>query len=114
MRLSPGTLEALSKVAGGDMRRAITTLQSAARLGGKDGVVDASVIHDVAGVVPGSVADRLVEACRSGSFSTMQAAVENAIREGYPVRCLFVQGHAAQSGNSLIGLVTCASPVALS
>ncbi len=32
MKLEPGAMETLGKVAGGDMRKAITTLQSAVRL----------------------------------------------------------------------------------
>lgn len=88
MELSPGTLQALSRVAGGDMRRAITTLQSAARLGGKGGVVDAATVHDVAGVVPEAACAAIAQACASGSFAAMQASIEQTVLEGYPVRCV--------------------------
>ena len=88
VELSPGTLQALSKVAGGDMRRAITTLQSAARLGGKGGVVDGATVHDVAGVVPEAACAAIAEACKSGSFAAMQASIEHTVLEGYPVRCV--------------------------
>ncbi|KAK2076424.1 hypothetical protein QBZ16_000949 [Prototheca wickerhamii] len=86
VELSPGTLQALSKVAGGDMRRAITTLQSAARLGGKGGVVDAATVHDVAGVVPEAACAAIAEACKSGSFAAMQASIEHTVLEGYPAQ----------------------------
>ena len=43
-------VEALLETSEGDMRKAITTLQSAARLKGKEGVTKADVV-EVAGVI---------------------------------------------------------------
>jgi len=43
-------VQALLETSEGDMRKAITTLQSAARLKGKDGVSQADVV-EVAGVI---------------------------------------------------------------
>jgi hypothetical protein len=83
VELGEGALEALSVVAGGDMRKAITTLQSAVRLRGSP--VGPATVADVAGAVPGSVAAALLATCRDGDFSRVQAAVNDAIADGYPV-----------------------------
>lgn len=84
MQLEGDALCTLSRVAGGDMRRAITTLQSAVRLGGSP--VRPQTLLDVAGVVPDAAARGLLQACRAGDFAGVQAAVADLIHEGYPVR----------------------------
>lgn len=50
MTLEEGTFETLSRVANGDLRKAITTLQSAVRLKGP--AVEPATVLDVAGAVP--------------------------------------------------------------
>lgn len=54
----------LSKLSEGDLRRAVTLLQSATRLHGKELSRDA--IIDVAGVIDPTVSESLMAACRSG------------------------------------------------
>ncbi len=84
VQLGPDALCTLSRVAGGDMRRAITTLQSAVRLGGLP--VRPQTLMDVAGVVPDAAARGLLHTCREGDFAGVQAAVADLMHEGYPVR----------------------------
>ena len=48
--------------------------------------MEAGTLLDVAGAVPESVTARLLEACRSGMFSKVQAAVVDTIADGWGVR----------------------------
>lgn len=87
--LGEGALETLSQVSGGDMRKTITTLQSAVRLRGSP--VEPRTILDVAGAVPTSAAQGLLDAARSGQFSSIQQAVTNLIADGYPAQEILLQ-----------------------
>jgi replication factor C subunit 2/4 len=82
--LAPGALEALETCAGGDMRKAVTLLQSAAALYAAGGAVTPQHVADVAGVIPRGAVDALLAACRSGAFPAVQAAVDALVKEGYP------------------------------
>lgn len=89
VEISSIALETLSEVACGDMRKAITTLQSAVRLKGSP--VEAGTILDVAGAVPKEEARRLLVACRSGIFSEIQSSVDDLIASGYPAQELLLR-----------------------
>lgn len=83
--LAPGALEALETCAGGDMRKAVTLLQSASALyGTAGGGVTAVHVADVAGVIPPGAVGALLAACRSGAFPAVQAAVDSLVKEGFP------------------------------
>ncbi|KAL8350642.1 hypothetical protein RB601_001076 [Gaeumannomyces tritici] len=75
--LEPGAVDALIKSSEGDLRKAITFLQSAARL----------IVEDIAGVIPTATIDGLVEAMRPrGSGQTYQSVakvVENMVADGW-------------------------------
>jgi replication factor C subunit 2/4 len=95
-------IEALIKCSEGDLRKAITFLQSAARLVGAtavaangedkmdvDGavVVTAKIVEDIAGVIPDSNIDHLVQAMRprkSGStYQPIAKKVEEMVADGW-------------------------------
>lgn len=82
--LGEGALRTLSTVSGGDMRRAITTLQSAVRLRGSP--VTSAALLDVAGAVPEDMIVGLVDACKGRSFAKIQAVISNIIAEGHPAQ----------------------------
>ena len=83
------------------MRKAITTLQSAARLSGAGVPVDAATVTDVAGVVPEAAVVGLLGVCRQPRFDRVQAAVLTAVADGYPTQQLL-----AQLGDRVTGDVT--------
>lgn len=91
--IEPDALRTLSRVSGGDLRRAITTLQSAVRLRGSP--VTAAAVLDVSGAVPESAVAGLLEAARSGFFDSIQQAVTDLIAEGYPAQEILLQLQAA-------------------
>eukprot|EP00850_Spirogloea_muscicola_P019415 SM000190S04851 [mRNA] locus=s190:38964:41642:- [translate_table: standard] len=90
--LGQNTLSTLGRISDGDLRRAITTLQSAARLYGSH--ISSDNIMSVSIVVPESVINELFEVCRGGAFDKAQASVTDIVADGYPVAQIISQLHA--------------------
>ncbi|MBN3273265.1 RFC4 factor, partial [Polyodon spathula] len=85
-------ITALVKVSEGDLRKAITYLQSAARLtGGKE--ITEQVITEIAGVVSNEMIDSLIQACYSSSFEKLEVVVSNMINEGFAASQIINQLH---------------------
>lgn len=75
-------LNTLIKACGGDMRRAITSLQSSARLktSAKISVED---VYEVTGIVPSSWLCRFMNACKEKSINQLVKFVEELTLEGF-------------------------------
>lgn len=84
VEIAPEVLAVLDRVSGGDLRKAITTLQSAVRLKGSP--IAAQTLLDVSSSVPQQVTQGLYDACCEPSFGKVQSYVQDMIAEGYPVR----------------------------
>ncbi|KAK2451758.1 Subunit of heteropentameric Replication factor C (RF-C) [Trifolium repens] len=82
-------LSTLSTISQGDLRRAITYLQSAARLFGSS--ISSKDLISVSGIVPTEVVEGLLKACKSGNFDLANKEVNNFIAEGYPVSQMLTQ-----------------------
>ncbi|KAL1461796.1 hypothetical protein WDU94_013667 [Cyamophila willieti] len=82
-------LETLVETSGGDMRRAITCLQSCARLKGGDGIVNDDVL-EVTGVIPNIWIEKLLHV---DSFQVLEKYIEDLILEAYSATQLFDQFH---------------------
>jgi replication factor C subunit 2/4 len=78
-------LDFILKLCEGDMRRAVTTLQSAHALNDS---VDADALAEMAGLPPLSVMDNLWKALGKNSFSVMQTAVEDVCAGGYSAQVI--------------------------
>lgn len=78
-------LEQLVSLSEGDLRRAITLLQSARRVTPKSKPVSREIITSVAGAVPLDVLQLLIQAARANSYATIQVAAQEFILSGYPV-----------------------------
>lgn len=100
VELADGAVDALIKSSEGDLRKAITYLQSAARLVGAAGAktegeamdvdkrpVTVKIVEDIAGVIPDQTIDRLVEAIRpqkSGdTYQDVAKVVEDLVADGW-------------------------------
>ncbi len=83
VEISPEVMSVLDRVSGGDLRKAITTLQSAVRLKGTP--VAAQTLLDVSSSVPPAVTQGLYDACCERSYGKMQAYVQDMVADGYPV-----------------------------
>lgn len=100
LKLEDGVVDTLIRCGEGDLRRAITYLQSAARLVGAAGKVDGDedavmtdadsggvdtinvrTIEEIAGVVPDSIMDRLVQAMQPKSSGTAYEAISTVITD---------------------------------
>lgn len=84
-KVQDGELDFILKLCEGDMRRAVTTLQSAHAL---NDVVDEDALAEMAGLPPASVIDELWKAFSAKSFSVMQTAVENVCADGYSAQVI--------------------------
>jgi replication factor C subunit 2/4 len=84
-------IDDILQVAQGDMRRAVTTLQSihALALGGS-ARLDAAAVAEIAGLPPAIVVQELYQSLANSDkhFSDMQLAVEQVIAEGYSAQLL--------------------------
>lgn len=79
-------------ISGGDMRRAITMLQSVYRLkGGQDVQISADDIQEISGVIPNRYLVELLDICKSGDYTNLEKYVEEIINEAYSVGQLFDQ-----------------------
>ncbi|MEW5297211.1 MAG: hypothetical protein WDW36_000435 [Sanguina aurantia] len=85
----PLALKTLSAVSAGDLRKAITTLQSSVRLAGP--VVERSTLLDVSGQVPPEHIASLHSTAKVLGFSHVQACVTNLIAEGYAAQQVLLQ-----------------------
>ncbi|XP_075058313.1 replication factor C subunit 4 [Mixophyes fleayi] len=82
----------LVEVSEGDLRKAITFLQSATRLtAGKE--VTEKVITEIAGVISKETLDEVLTACKSGSFEKLETVVKNLINNGHAATQLVNQLH---------------------
>ncbi|XP_058097450.1 replication factor C subunit 2 isoform X1 [Magnolia sinica] len=89
LNLDSEALSTLSSISQGDLRRAITYLQGAARLFGSS--ITAKDLLSVSGVIPQDVVQALFTACKSGEFELANKEVDNILAEGYPVSQMFSQ-----------------------
>lgn len=110
--LEDGALDALIKCSDGDLRKAITYLQSAARLvganadktkdvdGGEQMEVDkkpvtVKIVEDIAGVIPNNIIDDLVKAMRPRSsgatYQPISKVVEDMIADGWSAGLIVTQ-----------------------
>ncbi|XWS25099.1 hypothetical protein CRYUN_Cryun27aG0042000 [Craigia yunnanensis] len=89
LSLDSKALSTLSSISQGDLRRAITYLQGAARLFGSS--ISSNDLISVSGVIPQEVVEALYAACKSGNFDLANKEVNNVIAEGYPVSQMLSQ-----------------------
>ncbi|KAK3003865.1 hypothetical protein RJ639_019588 [Escallonia herrerae] len=89
LNLDSEALSTLSSISQGDLRRAITYLQGAARLFGSS--ISSKDLICVSGVIPQEVVQALFSGCRSGNFDLADKEVKNVIAEGYPVSQMLSQ-----------------------
>ncbi|KAL2172447.1 hypothetical protein VTG60DRAFT_5722 [Thermothelomyces hinnuleus] len=114
--IDDGAVDALIKCSDGDLRKAITFLQSAARLvgasaatagGGDEGdkmdvdkkTVTAKVVEDIAGVIPDDTIQKLVQAMRprtaGETYQAIAKVVEDMVADGWSAGQTLSQLHQA-------------------
>uniref|UniRef100_A0A7R9YFH1 AAA+ ATPase domain-containing protein n=1 Tax=Pinguiococcus pyrenoidosus TaxID=172671 RepID=A0A7R9YFH1_9STRA len=84
MQVNDELLGSVVNAAGGDMRCAVTTLQSSAALGGV-AALEQEEILELSGVVPDAVLEPFWKALEAQSFESLQQAVRDILAEGWPM-----------------------------
>ncbi|KFM59168.1 Replication factor C subunit 4, partial [Stegodyphus mimosarum] len=90
--LEDGVLNAIIDFAEGDLRKAITLLQSSHRLKGDEGVTIAD-IADISGAVPVKWIKELITVCESDSYEKLEKFVSSLMYEGYTTGQVINQLH---------------------
>ncbi|XP_071798243.1 replication factor C subunit 4-like [Asterias amurensis] len=75
-------IDAIISTSEGDLRKAITFLQSAARLRSDDSI-SVQDIYEIGGVVPDDVIGNLMTACSGGSYEKLERTVQDLLKEGF-------------------------------
>lgn len=94
VRLQEGALEQLMRASGGDMRKALTFLQSCRQLSGEQ-PVSAEVVTDVSGQMPSQLMTALWTrmSAKPNRFDAVKETVDSILAEGYPLSAILSQLH---------------------
>jgi len=84
--------QAIILTSGGDLRKAITSLQSCARLK-VDVEVGQEDVYEISGVIPERYIEGLLEVCQLNSYDRLQAHVDDMMCEGFSGHQLISQLH---------------------
>ncbi|ELU11749.1 hypothetical protein CAPTEDRAFT_223108 [Capitella teleta] len=89
---SDEALEALMYTSEGDMRKAITTLQSASRFKAGEEITK-NDIYEISGVIPNDIIDGIIVICHSGSYEQLESTIKDVIAEGHAATQVILQLH---------------------
>lgn len=88
----PKALAKLVEISEGDLRQAITVLQSSARLKGRQAITEDDVV-EIGNLVPDSLVIELFETCKTGIYKNIENVIQNIIYEAYPSSQVLTQLH---------------------
>lgn len=77
------SLNTLVETSGGDMRRAITCLQSCAKLTGQYSPIKIDHVYEVTGVIPKEWVDNFMKACASTDYNELRKYIEKMLYQAY-------------------------------
>lgn len=77
--------KSIVNISGGDMRRAITTLQSCYRLKGAQHNIQVEDLLEMSGIIPETYLSEYLEVCRSGNYKNLEDFVRNIGYEAYSI-----------------------------
>lgn len=83
--IEEGAYKSIVDISGGDMRRAITTLQSCYRLKGAQHTIQTSDLMEMSGIIPESYLKEYLDVCRSGNYKQLEDFVCNIGYEAYSI-----------------------------
>ncbi|XP_030374014.1 replication factor C subunit 4 [Scaptodrosophila lebanonensis] len=85
VKIEPDAYKSIVQISGGDMRRAITTLQSCYRLKGAEHCVSSADLLEMSGIIPESYLHDYLEVCRSGKYEKLEEFVAEIGYSAYSV-----------------------------
>eukprot|EP00095_Tigriopus_kingsejongensis_P005387 snap_masked-scaffold770_size100439-processed-gene-0.0 protein:Tk05387 transcript:snap_masked-scaffold770_size100439-processed-gene-0.0-mRNA-1 annotation:"replication factor c subunit 4" len=89
LQLSDDAMRALERTSEGDLRKAITTLQSCASLKGGD--IQQADVYELSGVIPNDWIEKILTAMQSNTYEIMEPVLEDFMCEGFSVTQLIGQ-----------------------
>uniref|UniRef100_A0A6U3DFL0 AAA+ ATPase domain-containing protein n=1 Tax=Mantoniella antarctica TaxID=81844 RepID=A0A6U3DFL0_9CHLO len=90
LSLGEGVFEATATHSGGDLRKAITLLQSAARLFGTNTITGKDIVA-VAGAIPNPDIVQLIELCSKNMFDKAMVMTDAMSKDGFPALQILTQ-----------------------
>ncbi|XP_022210459.1 replication factor C subunit 4 [Drosophila obscura] len=85
VKIDPDAYKTIVKISGGDLRRAITTLQSCFRLRGSEHTINTVDLFEMSGVIPDYYLEDYMEVCRSGNYERLEQFVREIGYSAYSV-----------------------------
>ncbi|XP_039496792.1 replication factor C subunit 4 [Drosophila santomea] len=85
VKIEEDAYKSIVKISGGDLRRAITTLQSCYRLKGPEHVINTADLFEMSGVIPEYYLEDYLEVCRSGNYERLEQFVREIGFSAYSV-----------------------------
>ncbi|XP_055847653.1 replication factor C subunit 4 [Episyrphus balteatus] len=85
VKIEESAFGSIVDISGGDMRRAITTLQSCYHLKGKTADITTEDLLEISGIIPEKYLSSFLEVCRSGNYSKLEDFVRSLTYEAYSV-----------------------------
>uniref|UniRef100_A0A1A9X2B5 Replication factor C subunit 2 n=1 Tax=Glossina brevipalpis TaxID=37001 RepID=A0A1A9X2B5_9MUSC len=85
VQIEEEAFKTIVEISAGDMRRAITTLQSCYRLKGAQHKISTSDLFEMSGMLPQHYMEDYLEVCRSGDYTKLEEFVEQLGYEAYSV-----------------------------
>jgi replication factor C subunit 2/4 len=92
--LAPGALKTLIECSNGDLRKAITFLQSGYNLQGSEPITS-RMIHEMAGIIPEETIQDLIDIVSTNDIKQIQKKVQNLMNEGFSGENIVAQMHEA-------------------
>ena len=92
VKITEAGLEAVITTSEGDLRKAITSLQSCARLKSSEEIAEEDV-YEITGVIPTKYIEGLLEVCQLNSYERLQQFVDDLVCEGFSGHQLINQLH---------------------
>jgi len=92
VRLEDNAMSTIMRTCGGDMRKAVTYLQSSHQLSGGE-IVTSDMVLDISGQVPENIMIPLWQSLEGNTFDRMHRAACDIVSLGYPMSALLQQLH---------------------
>lgn len=91
LQIEPAAIDVLIDCSGGDLRRAITLLQSSSRINNDGEPITDQQIRELSGMIPDDLLVKFLQVCKEGDYNVFVDFVEGVFQDGYSVGQLMEQ-----------------------
>lgn len=85
VNIDENAYKSIVEISGGDMRRALTTLQSCYRLKGASNTISTEDLLEMSGIIPEHYLIEFLEVCQVGNYSKLEEFVQQIGYEAYSI-----------------------------